>query len=167
MINMGLVMFTCRFVPTATHRRMKAIDREIKASLTNIINNRMEALKTGEATKNDLLGILLESNHKEIQEQGNKKNIGMNNEDVIAECKLFYFAGHETTSSLLVWTMVLLSMYPDWQTRAREEVLQVFSNRKPDFDGLNHLKIVSLYYHLDIENHGLSNYYECFCNRLP
>ncbi|BAU03568.1 hypothetical protein VIGAN_UM131700 [Vigna angularis var. angularis] len=140
-----------RFVPTATHRRMKAIDREIKASLMDIINNREKALKAGEATKNDLLDILLESNHKEIQEHGNNKNVGMNIEDVIGECKLFYFAGQETTSSLLVWTMILLSMYPDWQTRAREEVLQVFSNRKPDFEGLNHLKIVSSYYHFDIE----------------
>ncbi|KAG2372375.1 Cytochrome P450 [Vigna angularis] len=133
-----------RFVPTATHRRMKAIDREIKASLMDIINNREKALKEGEATKHDLLDILLESNHKEIQEHGNNKNVGMNIEDVIAECRLFYFAGQETTSSLLVWTMILLSMYPDWQTRAREEILQVFSNRKPDFDGLNHLKIVTM-----------------------
>jgi len=124
---------------------MKAIDMEIKASLMDIINNREKALKAGEAVKNDLLDILLESNRKEIQEHGNKKNVGMNIEDVIAECKLFYFAGQETTSSLLVWTMILLSMYPDWQTRAREEVLQVFGNQKPNFDGLNHLKIVSSY----------------------
>jgi len=149
---------------------MKAIDKEIKCSLTDIINNRVKALETGEATKMDLLGILLESNQKEIEEQGNNKNIGMNNEDVIAECKLFYFAGHETVSSLLVWTMILLSMYPDWQTRARKEILQVFGNRKPDFDGLSHLKIVSLYcivlyYHIHIEYHD--DLKECFCNRLP
>ena len=120
-------MFTRRFLPTATHRKIITIDRKIKASLMDIINNREKALKAGEATKNDLLDILLESNHKEIQEHGNNKNVGMNIEDVIGECKLFYFAGQETTSSLLVWTMLLLSMYPDWQIRAREEVLQVLA----------------------------------------
>ncbi|GAU46597.1 hypothetical protein TSUD_99470 [Trifolium subterraneum] len=133
-----------RFLPTPTHRRMKEIDRDVKASLTDMINKREVALKAGEATKDDLLGILLESNHKEMKENDNNKNVGMNLEDVIEECKLFYFAGQETTSVLLVWTMILLSRYPDWQARAREEVLQVFDNKKPDFDGLSHLKIVTM-----------------------
>ncbi|XP_039686603.1 cytochrome P450 72A68-like isoform X5 [Medicago truncatula] len=133
-----------RFLPTTTHRRMKEIERDVKASLTDIINKRERALNAGKATKDDLLGILLESNHKEMEEHGNNKNVGMSLDDVIEECKLFYFAGQETTSVLLVWTMVLLSRYPDWQARARDEVLQVFGNNKPEFDGLSHLKIVTM-----------------------
>ncbi|XP_027341296.1 cytochrome P450 716A67-like isoform X1 [Abrus precatorius] len=133
-----------RLLPTPTHRRMKKINRDIKAKLIDMINKREKALKAGEATKNNLLDILLESNHKEIQEHGNNKNVGMNLEDVIEECKLFYFAGQETTSVWLVWTIILLCRYPDWQERAREEVMQVFGNQKPDFDGLSHLKIVTM-----------------------
>ncbi|KAG2406450.1 hypothetical protein LR48_Vigan03g270400 [Vigna angularis] len=133
-----------RFIPTAMHRRMKEINREIKASLTDLINNKEKALEVGETTENDLLCLLLESNHKEIEEHGNSKTIGMSIEEVIEECKLFYFAGQETTSTLLVWTMVILSMHPDWQARAREEVLQVFGKQKPDFLVLSHLKIVTM-----------------------
>ncbi|XP_027341689.1 cytochrome P450 72A68-like [Abrus precatorius] len=133
-----------RFLPTTVNRRVKKIDRDIKASLINMIKKREKALRAGETTKNNLLDILLESNDKEIQEHRNNKNVGLKLEEVVEECKLFYFAGQETTSGLLAWTMVLLSRYPDWQARAREEVLQVFGNKKPDFDGLNHLKIVTM-----------------------
>ncbi|KAK7257112.1 hypothetical protein RIF29_30840 [Crotalaria pallida] len=132
-----------RFLPTGTHRRMKEIERDIEASLKNIINKREKAMKAGETVKIDLLGLMLESNQAEIQKRGNK-NAGMTLKDIIGECRLFYFAGQETTASLLVWMMVLLSRYSDWQARAREEVLQVFGNQKPDFDGLSRLKIVTM-----------------------
>ncbi|XP_028796131.1 cytochrome P450 72A68-like [Neltuma alba] len=133
-----------RFLPTKDNKRMKQNERNMEASLECIINKKKEAMQARQATKDDLLGILLESNQKEIEEQGNKKNVGLSIKDVIGECKLFYLAGQETISSLLVWTMMLLSMYPDWQARAREEVLQVFGNQKPDFDALSRLKIVTM-----------------------
>lgn len=133
-----------RFIPTATQRRMHEIEKDIDSSLRYIINKREKAMKAGEATENDLLGLLLESNHQEIRDHGNNKNMGMSLEDVVGECKLFYLAGQESTSTMLVWTMILLSRYPDWQARAREEVLQVFGDKMPNSDGISRLKIVTM-----------------------
>ncbi|XP_047254393.1 cytochrome P450 CYP72A219-like [Capsicum annuum] len=121
---------------------MMQIVNELRALIVGIINKRMRMVEVGE-THDDLLSILLTSNLQEIQQHGHKK-FGMSIDEVIAECKLFYFAGQETTSTLLVWTMILLCKYPIWQERAREEVLQVFGSDELDYGKLNQLKVVTM-----------------------
>ncbi|KVI05264.1 cytochrome P450 [Cynara cardunculus var. scolymus] len=132
-----------KFLPTKSNKRMKEIDREINVKIKSIIDKRVIAMKDGESINDDLLGILLDSNYKEIKQHGNN-NFGLSIDEVIEECKLFYIAGQETTGIMLVWTMILLSQHKEWQTCAREEVLQVFGDRRPDINGLNHLKVIHM-----------------------
>ncbi|CAL4962525.1 unnamed protein product [Urochloa decumbens] len=128
------------FLPTQNNRRMKEINREIEGVLRGMIEKRELAIENGEASGNDLLGVLLQFNI-----DSGKGSLRMSTEEMIEECKLFYFAGMETTAVLLTWTLVVLSMHPEWQDRAREEVLSVFGrNDKPNFDGLSRLKTVTM-----------------------
>ena len=117
---------------------MKEINREIEGLLRGIIEKRERAIENDGLSGNDLLGLMLQSN-----KDSETPSMRMSTEDVIEECKLFYFAGMETTSVLLTWTLVLLGMHPEWQARAREEVLSVFGNDKPNFDSLSRLKTAS------------------------
>ncbi|KAC9216382.1 hypothetical protein E3N88_46190 [Mikania micrantha] len=55
---------------------MKEIDKEVKILIKEIINKRVKAKENGESPKEDLLGLLLDSNDKEIRKQGNT-NLGL------------------------------------------------------------------------------------------
>ncbi|PWZ04273.1 Cytochrome P450 72A14 [Zea mays] len=133
-------------LPTRVNRRMKRIAAEIEGILRRMIATRESSLRAGKATSDDLLGLLLESNMEQLRGEGGgggggTSSGGMSTDDIIGECKLFYFAGMETTSVLLTW------MHPEWQDLAREEVLRVFggaSCRVLDYDGLSRLKIVTM-----------------------
>lgn len=140
----------CSYLPTKVNRRIKALNNEIHSLLKGIIGKRQKAMDKGGSNinpVNDLLGILMESNSSFSHDHHGDNNnpVGMSIDDVIEECELFYFAGSETTASLLVWTMVLLCMHPEWQTRARQEVVRVLGNSEPTFEDLNHLKTVRSY----------------------
>ncbi|KAD2804264.1 hypothetical protein E3N88_37641 [Mikania micrantha] len=128
-----------RFIPTKANKKFNENVNELRSILMAIINKRKK-LEIIEGKCDDLLGILLESNKKEIEEHG----VGMSMEDVIEECNLFYIAGSETTANLIVWTMVCLSLHQDWQMRARDEVLHVFGKGEVDFEGLKNLKIITM-----------------------
>ncbi|XP_058225289.1 secologanin synthase 1-like [Rhododendron vialii] len=132
------------YLPTRTHLRIRKVNKELEDYPRDMIKRRMNKMQGGAATKSDLLGLLLESNFQAIK-QGNE-SAGLSMEDIINECKLFHFAGHESFGLLLVWTTVMLSRPPKWQERAREEVFQVLGKeRAPSYDDLSRLKIGSMH----------------------
>jgi len=71
---------------------------------------------------------------------GKQQQISLSMDEIIHECKTFFFAGHETTALLLTWTVFLLSVYPEWQERLRKEVLREFGKDNPSGDNLSKLK---------------------------
>ncbi|XP_049936374.1 cytochrome P450 72A397-like isoform X1 [Nymphaea colorata] len=129
-----------RFVKMKKNRRREELKEKMTSLLSKIIEKREQEMKLGTANNDDLLGILLESN-KNHREYGSR---GMTRDEIIEECKVFYSAGHESTSELLTWTMVLLSMNPSWQMHARDEVLKVCGRHAPSFDNLAQLKIMTM-----------------------
>ncbi|KAI3808296.1 hypothetical protein L1987_24245 [Smallanthus sonchifolius] len=107
-----------RFLPTKMSRRMKAIDREVNRSVRSIIDNRLKDMKAGEGNYHDLLGIMLESNIKGVEQHQNKTH-GMTINEVIEEMT----------------------------SRAREEVLNVLGDKDMDVDKLSHLKVVNMIFY--------------------
>ncbi|XP_055809866.1 cytochrome P450 CYP749A22-like [Solanum dulcamara] len=111
------------------------LEQGIRDSIIRVIKKREEE-KIGEELNfgSDFLGKLLEA----------YQDYGISIEDIVDECKTFYFAGHETTTLLLGWTIFLLATNKKWQEKARKEVVESFGHKVPNADGLSRLKIMNM-----------------------
>jgi cytochrome P450 len=116
-------------------------------ALKELIQVRKDQIEKGniESYSQDLLGLMMlaadEDASADLHRGGNAT---FDMQSLIGECKTFYFAGHETTSTLLTWTVVLLGAHTEWQDRARAEVLEVCGDRPVDADAIGKLKVVRL-----------------------
>ena len=114
------------------------MEKEIKKSLVKLIERRKENSWCGnEKGPKDLLGLMIQASNANCS-----SNVTV--DDIVEECKSFFFAGKQTTSNLLTWTTILLAMHPHWQVQARDEVLKMCGARDlPTKDHVVKLKTVS------------------------
>lgn len=124
-----------KYIPTKKNIKRWMLDRKVKNTVTNIINSRLKSKNSGNG--NDLLGIMMESTQKKV-------GMKLDSNEIIDECKTFYFAGQETTSQLLTWAMFLLSTNPDWQDKLRQEVLTECGTEIPTADNLTKFKFMTM-----------------------
>ncbi|EXB44885.1 Cytochrome P450 734A1 [Morus notabilis] len=115
------------------------LEREISNSIMVMAKKREDKVMSGEEGNygRDLLGGLMKAHH----DADRKKQISMG--DLITEVRSFYFAGQETTNSLLAWTVLLLAIHTDWQEEARKEAVNSFGEHNPTSDGISRLKVIS------------------------
>ncbi|KAL6294885.1 hypothetical protein ACE6H2_003027 [Prunus campanulata] len=128
------------FFKTSDEIESEKLEKGIHASIIEMVKKRETKTITGENDSfgSDFLGLLLKANHEANENQR------ISVQELIDECKTFYFAGQETTNTLLVWTVFLLALHTDWQEEARKEVLQLFGKQTPNLDGIGKLKTMSM-----------------------
>ncbi|XP_020598546.1 cytochrome P450 709B2-like [Phalaenopsis equestris] len=126
-----------KYLPTENNKHRWKLEKKLRGTLMSIIENRLASKEKGYG--NDLLGLMMEACNT-----GNQGETNLSIDEIIDECKTFYFAGHETTSHLLTWTMFLLSTHQDWQERLREEVLSECGKQIPDPDKITKFKLMTM-----------------------
>eukprot|EP00253_Pinus_taeda_P010609 PITA_10609 len=125
----------CRF---GVNRQVMELKKDVEQSLQQLVEARRRAATMGRRCSygHDLLGLLLA--------EGEKGSTQLTTQELMDQCKTFFFAGQDTMCSLLTWTIMLLALYPDWQQRARDEVLRVCNGTSLDFSSLQSLKIMEM-----------------------
>jgi cytochrome P450 len=115
------------FVPTPRNRQLKQAKAYLREFMMNIIESRRR-----DGLQDDLLSMLMSSRDAETGEF-------MTNEQLHDEVLITFFAGHETTASLLTWTSYLLSLYPEVEEKLHAELDSVLQGRVPTLDDVPQL----------------------------
>ena len=107
----------------ATFAHAKAI-KELNRYITTLIQERRSDFVNGKR-KNDILDRILEG----VQDEEWTDDVVRQLRD---EIKTFLFAGHETSSSMLTWTMYELNKNPEQLSRVIQEATDVFNDGTVD-----------------------------------
>ncbi|VAH42716.1 unnamed protein product [Triticum turgidum subsp. durum] len=139
------------YLPTRRNRLKWMLEKKLRSTLMRIINSRLASRGSGYG--NDLLGLMLEA-CTTTEQGGKQEQLSLSMDEILHECKTFFFAGYETTSILLTWTVFLLSVYPEWQERLRAEVLREVGKGNPSGDNLGKLKEMTMVLHETLRLYG-------------
>ncbi|PNT68441.1 hypothetical protein BRADI_3g40687v3, partial [Brachypodium distachyon] len=123
-----------RYLPTRRNRRLAKLDKFCTSKIMQIMKAHLAEGSYGDG----LLGLMLEAYALD--------NKTLSIEEVVAECKSFFVAGQDTAANLLTWAMFLLSNYPQWQEKVREEILLECpkEGEAPSTDVLKKLKLLKM-----------------------
>ncbi len=114
-------------LPSWWPRRPAWRARRAAAAIHGVLDEIIAARRAaGAATRNDLLGMLLEAR----DEDGSP----MSARQIRDEVAVIFLAGHETTASALSWAWYLLSQHPEAEAKLHEEVDRVLGGRAPGYD---------------------------------
>ncbi|ELR13369.1 cytochrome p450 superfamily protein, partial [Acanthamoeba castellanii str. Neff] len=91
-----------------------------------------------EPREKDLLDLLLEAKDDEGDGEG------FSNQQIMEEVMTIMFAGHETTSIALSWTLYLLAQHAQVKDKLVQELVQVMSERTPAADDLPKLQYLDM-----------------------
>ncbi|XP_050382859.1 cytochrome P450 714A1-like [Argentina anserina] len=103
------------------NKKLWNLRKEVDSMLLKLVRDRQVKRQSGGAIENDLLQMLLDiasTNTIDIPRRQRETF-------VLDNCRNIYFATSATTSVTASWTLMLLSLHPEWQDRIRAEIVEV------------------------------------------
>jgi cytochrome P450 len=115
------------FLPTPLNQGLKRALKTLDDFLYGIITERRR-----QPARDDLLSRLMQAHDPETGQ-------AMSDQQLRDEMLIIFFAGHETTATLLTWTWVLLSKHPEEEEALHGELQRVLAGQSPTLDDVGDL----------------------------
>ncbi|MBA0780051.1 hypothetical protein Gotri_004194, partial [Gossypium trilobum] len=131
--NKSRIPILSKFWKTDDDIESEKLAREIQDLVIEIVKKRENKVSSGgaESFGSDFLGLLV----KAFNNSDEKNKISL--EDLVDECKTFYFAGQETVNASLAWAVLVLAIHRDWQDKARREMSMIINETLRLYTPLN------------------------------
>lgn len=115
-------------LPTFYHRwRCRQLGAVIRRPYADVVRQRYQALANGEKDlPDDMLSTLI---HARDPQGGD----GFTEAEVVDQVGTLFLAGHETSATTLGWALYLLACQPELQQEVRQEVVDAWGEREPDY----------------------------------
>lgn len=121
----------------------------------NTVNFDLSSVQLQNQCQLDMLSILLklsyESNSENVETNiyHVDRTVKMTNQQLRDEIMTIFLAGHETTANALTWTLYLLSLYPNVESKILDEVASITGNSNVDkkmisFEDVSKLKYTQM-----------------------
>ena len=112
--------------PITGYGKRMAATRQLDMLIYTMIAQRRD----DERDYNDVLSMLMSA------ESGEEPDTKLTEKQIHDHIMTFIAAGHETTAITLVWTLYLLSQYPQVRIKLQDEIRSVLAGREPTIDEL-------------------------------
>ncbi len=127
-LNLAAFIPGPRWMPRFFKSETKHTAKAIRALITGLPRDRLDAIKAGQAP-DDLATKIMTTADPQTGET-------FTVEEMVDQVAIFFLAGHETSASALAWTLYLLALYPEWQ----EAVAAEAETLTPDFSSISKLR---------------------------
>ncbi|XP_073158160.1 cytochrome P450 714C2-like [Henckelia pumila] len=128
-----------RHLPNKHNKEIWKLESEINSMILEVVKEHNQL----NGSKKDLLQLILIEAEKTRDANDVPEDVSMD-KFIVDNCKNIYFAGHETTAISAAWCFMTLASYPEWQARARAEVLEICGRNAPDADMLRNMKTLTM-----------------------
>ncbi|KAK4414305.1 cytochrome [Sesamum alatum] len=128
-----------RYIPNKHNKEIWKLEHEIDSMILEVVKSRSD----DDENKSDLLQSILSTAESYADNSDIPADISLN-KFIVDNCKNIYFAGHETTAIAASWCLMTLAAYPDWQTRARKEVIEICGTNIPTANMLRNMKVLTM-----------------------
>ena len=113
-------------VPTSAAQAVKHSMQVMQKAGREMLDTRMKQAEVGELEdKTDLLSLVVKENLRVTDPKDR-----LPDDEVMGQVSTFILAGHETSSTLLTWTLYHLSRKPEFQNKLRGEIREALSEAR-------------------------------------